>query len=155
VRKDTAVSLASADGDYIPLIVDAQGRLHVIPAQRTVDAMSVCLQTDGLANGLTILTPKFAKIDCASSGDNTIVALVGGKKIRVLRIVLVVTSAVTAKFKSSGGTDLTGPMALAANGGMGASFCPLGAFETAVGEGLVLNLGSAVQASGNLTYVEV
>jgi hypothetical protein len=29
VRKDTAAALAGADGDYIPLIVDASGRLHV------------------------------------------------------------------------------------------------------------------------------
>jgi hypothetical protein len=31
VRKDTAAALAGADGDYIPLIVDANGRLHVLP----------------------------------------------------------------------------------------------------------------------------
>ena len=30
VRKDTAVALAGTDADYIPLIVDANGRLHVI-----------------------------------------------------------------------------------------------------------------------------
>lgn len=29
VRKDTAAALAGADGDYIPLIVDSLGRLHV------------------------------------------------------------------------------------------------------------------------------
>lgn len=32
VRKDTAVALAGTDGDYIPLIVDASGRLHVAGA---------------------------------------------------------------------------------------------------------------------------
>lgn len=32
VRKDTATALAGADGDYIPLIVDSAGRLHVTPA---------------------------------------------------------------------------------------------------------------------------
>lgn len=31
VRKDTAIALAGADGDYIPLIVDASGRLHIAP----------------------------------------------------------------------------------------------------------------------------
>lgn len=30
VRKDSATSLAGADGDYIPIIVDANGRLHTI-----------------------------------------------------------------------------------------------------------------------------
>jgi hypothetical protein len=38
VRKDTASALAGADADYIPLIVDASGRLHVapLPASETV-----------------------------------------------------------------------------------------------------------------------
>jgi len=31
VRKDTAAALAGTDADYIPLIVDASGRLHVAP----------------------------------------------------------------------------------------------------------------------------
>lgn len=30
VRKDTAVALAGTDGDYIPFIVDANGRLHTL-----------------------------------------------------------------------------------------------------------------------------
>lgn len=37
VRKDTATALADADGDYIPLIVDASGRLWVHTA--TIDAV--------------------------------------------------------------------------------------------------------------------
>lgn len=32
VRKDTAAALAGTDGDYIPLIVDDVGRLHVTPS---------------------------------------------------------------------------------------------------------------------------
>jgi len=31
VRKDTAAALATTDADYIPLIVDASGRLHIAP----------------------------------------------------------------------------------------------------------------------------
>ena len=31
VRQDTATSLAGSDGDYIPLIVDSSGRLHIVP----------------------------------------------------------------------------------------------------------------------------
>lgn len=41
VRKDTAAALAGTDGDYIPLIVDANGRLHVLdPNSATVAALS-------------------------------------------------------------------------------------------------------------------
>jgi len=41
VRKDTAAALADTDGDYIPLIVDANGRLHVLdPNSATIAALS-------------------------------------------------------------------------------------------------------------------
>ena len=37
VRKDTAAALAGADGDYIPLIVDSLGRLHITPQMSAGD----------------------------------------------------------------------------------------------------------------------
>ena len=101
------------------------------------------------------MTPKFVKIDVASSGDNTIVSAVEGKKIRVLQYALVCSDAVTVQWKSSGGTALSGAMSFAANGGISCPFSPVGLFETAIGEGLVLNLSAAVQVSGHLVYVEV
>ena len=55
---------------------------------------------------------KRAKIDAASSGDNTLVAAVTGKKIRVLAAFFTMTgTAVTIRFESgAGGTALTGQM---------------------------------------------
>lgn len=42
VRKDTAAALAGSDGDYIPVIVDANGRLHVaLPGSFTAYAEDV------------------------------------------------------------------------------------------------------------------
>ncbi len=110
--------------------------------------------TSAIRDGSTSLTPKFAAISAASSGDNTVVALVSGKKIRVLSYVLVADGAVTAKFQSDA-TDLTGAMSFAANGGASVPFCPVGHFETASGVALQLNLGGAVGVRGHLTYVEV
>ena len=46
-------------------------------------------------------------------------------------------------------------MALAANSGIGGAFCPIGLFETAPGDSLVLNLSAAVGVAGHLTYIEV
>ena len=51
---------------------------------RTTDNQGVALQTDAIMSDTTALTPKFAVIDDASSGDNTLVAAVADKKIRVL-----------------------------------------------------------------------
>ena len=97
---------------------------------------------------------KFKVIDCAST-DNTIIAAVTGKKLRVLAYVLVVTGAATARFESAtAGTALTGQMSLAANGGIAAPFNPAGWFETVAGELLNLEL-SANGADGHLIYQEI
>lgn len=118
------------------------------------------LTTDNFAPNVSkkdsdVLIPKFAAISASSSGNNTIVAAVPGKKIRVLSYVLVGTTAVTAKFQSgAGGTDLTGAMPIGANGVVSAG-PDEGHFETAAGALLNLNLGSAVAVSGHVTYLEV
>lgn len=114
------------------------------------------LQTNRVLDGTTALTPKFASIDIAASGDTTEVALVVGKKIRVLAYRFVSAGAVSVRFKSGASTNLTGAMSTgAAGGGGGAAFNPIGHFETASGEALVMNLSAAVQVSGHLCYVEV
>jgi hypothetical protein len=97
---------------------------------------------------------KYAKIDCASATDNAIVAAVTDKRITVCGYAVVADAAVDAKFRS-GTTDLTGPLGIAANGGVsyaGGPHAP--AFQTAKGAALNLNLGGAVQASGHVTYLE-
>lgn len=99
---------------------------------------------------------KYAVIDHASSGDNTLVAAVTGKKIRVLAYTLIASGAVTVRFESgASGTALSGQMSLASNGGVSAGYLPDGHFETAAGALLNLELGGAVSVDGHLTYVEV
>lgn len=94
-----------------------------------------------------------AAISAATLGDNTVVAAITGKKIQVIGFGLVATAANTVKFKSGAGTDLTGGMALAANGGLSApSDRNTVEFETAAGQALVLNLSAATQVSGWVTY---
>lgn len=118
----------------------------------TVSALS----TSDLRAGGAALTPKFVAIACASSGDNTILAGVATKKLRVLSYVLVGAAAVNAKWQSSTGGDLTGLDYIAQAGqGTSAAFNPLGHFETVAGEDLQLNLSGAVPVGGHLTYVEV
>lgn len=99
---------------------------------------------------------KYAAISAASSGDNTIVAAVTGKKIRVINYALVATTAVTVAFESgAGGTALTGDMSIGATGGIVAPDADSGWFETAAGALLNMELGGAVQVSGHICYVEV
>lgn len=116
----------------------------------------VSLESSSMYNGTTALTPKFAVISASSSGNNTIVAAVTSKKIRVLGYVLVANGAVNVKFQSAaGGTDKTGLLYLAANGGVASNFSPVGLFETVAGELLNLNLSGAVAVGGHLVYVEI
>lgn len=119
--------------------------------------MSVAFDTTTLAKGGAPLQPKFAVIDAASSGDNTLVSAVTGKKIRVLACILVMTgTAVTIRFESgASGTALTGQMTPLQGGGFVLPFNPLGWFETAAGSLLNLELGGAQSADGCLTYVEI
>ena len=94
-----------------------------------------------------------AVIDHGSIGDNTIIAAVTGKKIRVFDLLLVAAGAVTVRFESgASGTALTGQMSLAANTGFAAGFNPCGHFETASGELLNLELGGAQSVDGWVVY---
>jgi hypothetical protein len=99
-----------------------------------------------------------AAITASGSGDNTVVAAVTGKKVRVQRYEISASGAVNAKWKSGASTDLTGLLYLAAAGdtadadasdsGAGDDFL----FETAAGSALVLNLSAAVAVGGFIDY---
>lgn len=128
---------------------------------RTVDAISVAQQTDALMNGLTALTPKFANISAAASGDNTLVTAVASKKIRVLSLFMMATGTVNAYIRDDAGTpvnligDATNKLTLVSGSGFVLPHNPLGWTETTSGEGLQLNLSAAIGVAGCLTYVEV
>jgi hypothetical protein len=104
----------------------------------------------------SIVTPKYVIIDAASSGDNTLLAAVTSKKIRVLAAFLVAAGTVNVRFESgTGGTALTGQMNLVANTGFVLPYNPVGWFETASNTLLNLELSAAVSVDGCLTYIEV
>ncbi len=123
---------------------------------RTTDSISVAMATDVIMNNLTALTPKFAVIDTASSGDTTIVSAVTSKKIRVLSVLLVAAGTVNVRFESNAaGTALTGQMNMVANTGFCLPYNPVGWFETASGQLLNLELSASQSVDGMLTYIEV
>lgn len=99
---------------------------------------------------------KFAKIDAATSGNNTLVSAVSGKKIRVHAYTLVSAGTVTARFESDAdGTALTGQMTLAVNTVVSVPFSPVGHFETVAGKLLNLELSGTISVDGHLVYTEV
>lgn len=143
------VDLASA----IPAGTNLIGRIAASPETTTV------------YEGTTALTPKFAKISAASSGENTLVTGVSSKKIRVLSLCLVgVGTAVNIHFKDAASgnaifADGTNPIPIDKSGAAGAGglvlgYNPLGWFQTAASGALILNLSGAQAVAGSLTYVE-
>ena len=118
--------------------------------------MGSALETSSMTIGGVQATPKFVIIDCASSGDNTILAAVSSKKIRVLALFLVAAGTTTVRFESgAGGTALTGQMSLDVNTGFALPFNPVGWFETAATTLLNCELSAAISVDGCLTYIEV
>lgn len=114
------------------------------------------IETSQMTAAGTVVTPKFAIIDGATSGDNTLVAAVTSKKIRVLALFVVSAGTVNVRFESgAGGTALTGQMNLIANTGFSLSYNPVGWFETASNTLLNMELSAAVSVDGSLVYIEV
>ena len=114
------------------------------------------IQTNYQDDNVTQLA-KHAKIDAASSGDNTLVAAVTGKKIRVLAAFFTMTgSAVTIRFEDgAGGTALTGQMGPTAGQTIVLPFNPVGWFETSAATLLNLDLSGGQSVDGSLVYIEV
>ena len=106
---------------------------------------------------------KYAVIDAALSGDNTLVAAIAAaagraaRKIRVLALHVTMTGTlVTIRFESgAGGTALTGQMQPLAGNSITLPFSPVGWFETAAGELLNMELGGAQSVDGVVVYAEV
>lgn len=135
-------------------IVNSSGRLEVAILESIAIASGT--STSVIYDGTTALTPKFAVINAATSGNNTLVAAVTAKKIRVVQFSLVLGAATTVRFESGAdGTALTGLMEFAANSGISPGYCPIGFFETAANTLLNLELSAANNADGWLVYVEV
>ena len=118
--------------------------------------MSHPLRSDLIAIDGAWLTPKFAKIDAATSGDNTLVSAVNGRQIRVLACFMISAGSVNVRFESgAGGTALTGQMNLTTNSGFVLPFNQAGWFQTAAGSLLNLELSAAISVDGCLTYIEI
>lgn len=113
----------------------------------------------GVANGpwvIQILQQQlFGAISVSSSGDNTVIAAVPNRQIRVVKVAMVCAAAVVCTWKSSVSGAISGPMSFATNGGISEPYTPVGIFQTAIGEGLVLNLTGAISVGGTLTYILV
>jgi len=103
---------------------------------------------------------KYAAIAAATSGNNTLLAAVTGKRIRVLALFVQPGAAGNIYFTSAtSGTVIfggsTNKINLGANGGFVLPFNPAGWFQTAAGELLCMNASSTGPFSGGFVYQEI
>lgn len=164
-RKAAGSTLTVTDGDVLFVAAPGSVVVRIKRAGGTAtfkmaavpDSLENLLAAAGLGAGSESNAPaKFAVIDNATSGDNTIVAAVTGKKIRVLAYLMVAAGAVNTRFESgAGGTALTGQMNWATNTGAMGNYSPVGHFETAAGALLNLELSGAVSVDGYMVYQEI
>lgn len=154
-KTSTTNTLLTTQNTYLDGV---EGSLTTI-ATNSGDTSTINVAPDSsvMKIGNTSVTPKFAVISASSSGDNTIVAAVASKKIRVLAYNLMGAGAVNARFQTAAaGAYLTGLKYIAAaGGGICAPFNPVGWFETVAGDLLNLELSGAVAVGGEIVYIEV
>ncbi len=96
VRKDTATALAGADGDYIPLIVDSTGRLHIANADLVTLAGAVAVEGAAL--------PTAAMVIAADDGTDTHLLQVDANGN--LKAVMQAGTAAIGKLAANSGVDI-------------------------------------------------
>lgn len=100
--------------------------------------------------------PLFAVIDTGALGDQTLIAAVANKSIRLLALKMMSAAAVLVQFKSNpGGNVLSGAFSLPINGDLTMPFSPVGWLQTAVGHSLEMNLSLGIAIDGVLVYTLV
>lgn len=96
-----------------------------------------------------------AVLTTSSSGDNTVISAVTNCKFRVVSVVAVSTLANVITFKSGASTSISGAFPLGANGGLVLPLNEHGWFETAAGEALVVNMGTATATGFQVKYIRI
>jgi hypothetical protein len=125
--------------------VNRCGEIKTLPAQ----IINTSLPEEGEYEFST--DPSFVAVSGAT-GQTTLVNGVTGKEISVMSYTIVIDAASTFQIFSSGtsNTAISGPMAIAANGGVSANDNEI-MFRTQPGESLVVN-NSAGNFAGHIAY---
>ncbi|MEE8234319.1 MAG: hypothetical protein V3R41_06540 [Gammaproteobacteria bacterium] len=110
--------------------------------------------TDLVDKGTPIL-PNFPAFSFSSTGDNTIVAAVPGKRIKVVQIMMTADAQATVKFTDgAGGSVLCGPQSMVEGVPLVFPFCSLGWMITSVNTAFVVNFSDATNIGGCVCHLE-
>lgn len=95
---------------------------------------------------------KSEPIDFSLAGDNVVVSGVAGNRILVFRIFFVVDGDTEITFQSGVVTELSGPIALVANGSITLDISNVPWFQTDAGKDFIISSSQSVQVSGTVYY---
>ena len=125
-------------------------------ATRSTHSIAAALQSDALMIGAAASAPKFFSASiAASSTDASLIAVVSGKKLRVVALAVHCGStATTITFESSTTTRIH-KVPAGANGGQILPFNPAGWFQTATDESLTCTTGTGSTTEISGVYIEV
>jgi len=141
----------TATGNSLKIPSNQLVYFEVVPGQRLAVIANGASASSLFAAASTGI--KRANISVGTSGDNTLVAAVTGKKIVVVNMLFQPVDDVTITFKS-GSTNISGAILFLANSGVSSTDNVFGLLETVAGQALVMNLSGAVNVRGYLTYIE-
>lgn len=112
-----------------------------------------------IGGGSTVIvhpTLKFAPITATVIGDTTVVTGVAGKILRVIGYAFVSVLGVLVTFKDTPSGVTRATFDLSAGSRVSYPGSTIGpAWETAVGQGIAVNLSLATGVRGHLTYIEL
>lgn len=108
-------------------------------------------------NGVTAIVTTIQNIAVGSLGFSTLIGTVAGQRIKVLQMNFVVQSACAVYAVSgSNAAPIWGssvrPLYFSATGGIVLPYNPNGYFQSASGEGILINLSTSVSIGGSVTY---
>ena len=117
--------------------------------------MAIRLHSGRMGIDIGDVPVKWVAINATLLGDNTLVAAVPRKKVRVLTMVLRPSLGLTIQIKSGNNIKIQGTI-LAANEELFWNAVPHGfVVETNIGEPLILNQSILATSNGWLNYIEV
>lgn len=91
-------------------------------------------------------------VDAAGAGDNTIISGVAAQTIRIWKIFFVCDADVSVLFKDGAGINLTGLVAMKANGSVVLDFDGEPWFTASAGNAFIINLSGAFGIRGRCYY---
>ena len=101
---------------------------------------------------MTNLLAQYAFATPTTTTPLTLVAATGGSRIVVSQVCVIASGATTVVFSGTVAGSISATFPLAANGGFVLPYSDLGWMQTAIGDALIVTLGTGVSTAVQLVY---